>query len=124
MRARSSSICSSCWVPTTRVRPIGARSSPPSCSEVPYIERRGDHWRVIGGPVPPGSASITLRPLVSVRERWAGDEQLALHEAAHLRQGGLLRVVRFPRRDGRSHLGPRLIGCPPTAAWPPDPPPM
>src|SRR3954452_2353484 len=30
------------------------------------LRRRGDHWLLVGGPVPPGSAAITLGSAVSV----------------------------------------------------------
>jgi hypothetical protein len=59
------------------------------------LRRNGDHWLLIGGPVPPGAAAITLGPVVCVRRRFAGDEQLLRHEAVHVQQWRDLGVVRF-----------------------------
>lgn len=49
----------------------------------------------VGGPVPPGSAAITLGRLVIVRRSAAGDERLMRHELVHVRQWRELGVVRF-----------------------------
>jgi hypothetical protein len=81
------------------------------------LERREDHWRLIGGPVPPGVAAITLGPIVSVRERAAGDELLARHEAVHVRQWRSLGVVGFLRRYLGTYLALRLRGYPHVAAY-------
>ena len=84
---------------------------------MPSIERRGDHWRVIGGPVPPGAAAITIGPIVSVRERAAGDALLARHEAVHVHQWRDLGVVGFLLRYLGAYLGLRLRGFPHVAAY-------
>ena len=72
---------------------------------------------MIGGPVPPGSAAITLGPVVSVRERWAGDERLARHEAVHVHQWRQFGVVGFLRRYLGAYFGFRLRGYPHVAAY-------
>jgi len=51
-----------------------------------HLRRHGDHWLLVGGPVPPGSAAITIGSVVSVRRRYAEDERLLCHEAEHVRQ--------------------------------------
>ena len=72
---------------------------------------------MIGGPVPPGAAAITLGSVVSVRERWAGDELLARHEAVHVRQWRKLGVVGFLRRYLGAYFGLRMRGFPHVAAY-------
>ncbi|HUR22333.1 MAG TPA: hypothetical protein VMZ73_00530 [Acidimicrobiales bacterium] len=49
----------------------------------------------MGGPVPPGSAAITLGRLVIVRRYAVGDERLMRHEMVHVRQWRELGVVHF-----------------------------
>lgn len=84
------------------------------------LQRQGDHWLLVGGPVPPGSAAITLGSVVSVRRRSATDARLLRHEAEHVRQWRELGAVRFLRqylgayvrwrRQGFGHLAAyRLI---------------
>ena len=62
------------------------------------LRRHGDHWLLIGGPVPPGSAAITIGSVVSVRRRYAGDARLLRHEAEHVRQWRELGFVEFLRQ--------------------------
>lgn len=62
------------------------------------LRRHGDHWLLVGGPVPPGSAAITLGPVVSVRRRHAGDARLLRHEAEHVRQWRELGAAGFLRQ--------------------------
>jgi hypothetical protein len=62
------------------------------------LQRHGDHWLLVGGPVPPGSAAITLGSVVSVRGRYAGDARLLRHEAEHVRQWRELGVAEFLRQ--------------------------
>ena len=62
------------------------------------FRRRGDHWLWVGGPVPPGSAAITIGPVISVRRRWADDARLLRHEEEHVRQWRELGYVGFLRR--------------------------
>lgn len=81
------------------------------------LERRDDHWRLVGGPVPPGAAAITLGPLVSVRARWADDERLARHEAEHVRQWRRHGVVGFLVRYLGAYLRLRLALHPHWAAY-------
>jgi hypothetical protein len=59
------------------------------------LRRRGDHWLLVGGPVPPGSAAITIGSVVSVRRRYAGDARLLRHEEEHVRQWRELGYLRF-----------------------------
>lgn len=63
------------------------------------IERHPDHWRWVGGPVPRGSAAITLGPLVIVRAASVGNARLLRHELVHVEQwrrlGNLGFVVRY-----------------------------
>lgn len=61
------------------------------------LQRHGDHWLLVGGPVPPGSAAITIGSVVSVRRRYADDPRLLRHEAEHVRQWRELGAVRFLR---------------------------
>ena len=81
------------------------------------LERSADHWRLVGGPVPPGAAAITLGPLVSVRTRWADDERLARHEAEHVRQWRRHGAVGFLVRYLGSYLRLRLAFHPHWAAY-------
>jgi hypothetical protein len=74
------------------------------------LERRPGYWRLVGGPVPPGSAAITLGRLISVRARSADDEQLLRHELVHVRQWRELGVVGFLRRYLGAYLRGRLDG--------------
>ena len=59
------------------------------------LQRRGDHWVWVGGPVPPGSAAITIGKVISVRRRFADDPHLMRHEQEHLTQWRELGVRRF-----------------------------
>ncbi len=74
------------------------------------IERHGDHWRWIGGPVPPGAAAITIGPVISLRRRAAGDERLVRHELIHVAQWRNLGLVRFSGSYLAAYLRWRLHG--------------
>ena len=74
------------------------------------LQRHGDHWLLIGGPVPPGSAAITLGPLVSIRRRAMLDPHLLRHEAVHVRQWRELGVVGFLVRYLGAYVRWRLRG--------------
>lgn len=74
------------------------------------LRRHGDHWLLIGGPVPPGAAAITLGPVVSIRRRAAGDAHLLRHEAVHVRQWRELGIVGFSIRYVAAYLRWRLRG--------------
>lgn len=74
------------------------------------IERHGDHWRWVGGPVPPGASAITIGPVISVRRRAAGSERLLRHEHVHVQQWRRLGVVGFLRRYLGAYLRWRLHG--------------
>jgi hypothetical protein len=62
------------------------------------LRRRGDHWLLVGGPVPPGSAAITIGAVISVRRPFADDARLLRHEEEHVRQWRELGFVRFLRQ--------------------------
>jgi hypothetical protein len=74
------------------------------------IERHADHLLVVGGPVPPGAAAITIGPIVSVRERSAGNQRLIRHEVEHVRQWRRLGAIGFLRAYLRAYLRWRLLG--------------
>ena len=74
------------------------------------LRRRGDHWVLVGGPVPPGAAAITLGPLISVRSGAADNEGLLRHEDVHVRQWAAHRPVGFLRRYLTAYLRWRLLG--------------
>lgn len=81
------------------------------------VERHSGHWRWVGGPVPPGSAAITLGRLVVIRRRWADDEVLLAHELVHVEQWRRLGVAGFLARYLGAYLGARLRGWPHHAAY-------
>ena len=74
------------------------------------VERHPGHWRWVGGPVPRGSAAITLGPLVIVRRRAAGNARLLHHELVHVEQWRRLGVVRFLGRYLGAYVVWRLRG--------------
>jgi hypothetical protein len=81
------------------------------------IERHPDHWRWIGGPVPPGAAAITIGPVISVRRRAAGNARLLRHELVHVHQWRRLGVLGFLLRYLGAYLGWRVRGHPHWAAY-------
>ena len=81
------------------------------------LTRHGDHWLLIGGPVPPGSAAITIGSVVSVRRRSAGDARLLRHEAEHVRQWRELGKVTFLRQYLGSYYRSRRAGFGHQAAY-------
>jgi len=74
------------------------------------LERRGDHWVWVGGPVPPGSDAITVWRVISVRRRCAEDPHLMRHEHEHLRQWADLGVGPFLARYLGAYFRGRLHG--------------
>jgi uncharacterized protein DUF4157 len=74
------------------------------------LRREGDHWRWVGGPVPPGADAITIGPVVSVRRAASGDERLLRHELEHVRQWRALGPAGFLRRYVGAYLHWRLRG--------------
>jgi hypothetical protein len=74
------------------------------------IERHGDHWRWVGGPVPPGASAITLGARISVRRGAAGNERLLRHELVHVEQWRRLGVAGFLTRYLGAYLRWRLHG--------------
>ena len=81
------------------------------------LQRHEDHWLLVGGPVPPGSAAITLGPVVSVRRRYAGDPYLLGHEAEHVRQWRELGAAEFLRQYLGAYLRWRRLGFGHQAAY-------
>ena len=74
------------------------------------LERRDGWWRLVGGPVPPGAAAITLGPLIIVRRRAAEDAHLLRHELVHVEQWRRFGVVGFLARYLGAYFGWRLRG--------------
>jgi hypothetical protein len=81
------------------------------------LERRGDHWLLIGGPVPPGADAITIGSVISVRRRHAGNPALLCHEDEHVRQWREMGAVRFLRLYLGSYLKSRWHGFGHVAAY-------
>lgn len=73
------------------------------------IERREGYWYWSGGPVPPGSAGITLGRLVIVRRRHES-ERLLRHELIHVRQYSATGTIRFVVKYVGQYLRWRLRG--------------
>lgn len=81
------------------------------------LRRHGDHWLLVGGPVPPGSDAITIGSVVSVRGRHAHDARLLRHEAEHVRQWRELGYARFLRQYLGAYVGWRRKGFGHSAAY-------
>jgi hypothetical protein len=81
------------------------------------LRRRGDHWLLVGGPVPPGSAAITIGSVISLRRAYADDARLLRHEEEHVRQWRELGYVRFLRQYLGAYLRWRRAGFGHQAAY-------
>ena len=81
------------------------------------LRREGDHWLLVGGPVPPGASAITIGPVISIRRRATGSARLLRHEAVHVRQWRELGVVGFLWRYLGAYLRWRLRGYPHWGAY-------
>ncbi len=81
------------------------------------IQRRGDHWLWVGGPVPPGSDAITIGSLICVRKARAASPRLLRHEEEHVRQWRELGAWRFLRTYLGSYLYWRWQGFGHRAAY-------
>lgn len=81
------------------------------------LQRHADHWRWVGGPVPPGAAAITIGKLISVRRTAAADEGLLRHELVHVRQWRELGAVGFLVRYLGAYVYWRVRGYPHWAAY-------
>lgn len=81
------------------------------------LELHRDHWRWIGGPVPPGASAITLGGLVIVRARAASSARLLRHELVHVRQWRRFGAAGFLRRYVGAYLRWRVHGYPHWAAY-------
>jgi hypothetical protein len=62
------------------------------------LERGLGYWLLVGGPVPKGAAAITIGPVISVREAYAGSRYLLRHELVHVRQWRRHGVLGFSAR--------------------------
>lgn len=81
------------------------------------LERHPDHWRLVGGPVPPGASAITLGRLIVVRARASSSARLLRHELVHVRQWRRFGVVGFLRRYLAGYLRWRVRGYPHWGAY-------
>ena len=81
------------------------------------LERRNGYRVLVGGPVPPQAAAITLGNLVVVRKGFENAECLMSHELVHVRQFGELGAARFLVRYVRSYMRARLAGYGHMAAY-------
>lgn len=81
------------------------------------LERHADHWRWIGGPVPPGADAITIGRVVSVRKRAGSSTRLLRHELVHVRQWRRFGMIGFLRRYLGAYVRWRLRGYPHWAAY-------
>lgn len=59
------------------------------------VEHRDGYRLVVGGPVPPQAAAITLGRTIVVRRESASNSQLLAHELVHVRQFRERGIVRF-----------------------------
>ena len=74
------------------------------------LVRRPGYYALEGGPVPPGSAAITIGPVVSMRSDVVGYERLEAHEAVHVRQWRVRGWLGFLVGYLGEYLRGRLIG--------------
>lgn len=72
--------------------------------------RRPGYYALEGGPVPKGSAAITLGPIVSIRADAVGHQRLEAHEAVHVRQWRAQGYLGFGARYLGEYLAGRLAG--------------
>ena len=80
------------------------------------IERREGYWLWLGGPVPPGSAGITLGRLVILRRRSAS-RRLLRHELVHVRQYAQQGTTRFLVTYVGHYVRWRVRGYPHASAY-------
>ncbi len=80
------------------------------------IERRSGYWLWVGGPVPRGSAGITLGRLVIMRRRAVSD-RLLRHELIHVRQFSENGAPRFLVTYVGHYLRWRARGYPHSGAY-------
>ena len=82
----------------------------PDADAVLKLERRDGFWLLIGGPVPPGAAAITIGPVISMRERAVSNPKLLRHELVHVEQWRRFGIVGFLVRYLGAYLGWRVRG--------------
>ena len=83
----------------------------------PRLERHDGYKVLVGGPVPPQAAAITLGSVICVRHKYAESDGLMAHELVHVRQFNELGRARFLVRYVRSYLRGRLSGYGHMAAY-------
>jgi hypothetical protein len=81
------------------------------------IERAQGYRLWVGGPVPPGSAAITLGSLIIVRRGLEDHPLLLRHELVHVDQYRRRGVIRFLVRYVADYLRLRSRGYPHLAAY-------
>ena len=81
------------------------------------LQRRDGYWLWIGGPVPHGSAAITIGSLISVRKRSAHSVPLLRHELVHVGQWRKQGAIGFLVSYLGSYLRLRLDFFPHKAAY-------
>lgn len=74
------------------------------------LERHHRYWLLVGGPVPPGMAAITIGSVVSIQRRSVGNERLLRHELVHVAQWRRLGAVGFLLRYVGAYVRARLAG--------------
>jgi hypothetical protein len=82
-----------------------------------HIRRAHGFWLVVGGPVPPGAAAITVGRVVSVRRRSSDDAHLLAHEAEHVRQYAERGLIGFLARYLADYAVLRAAGWPHWSAY-------
>ncbi|HEY2332490.1 MAG TPA: DUF4157 domain-containing protein [Acidimicrobiales bacterium] len=75
------------------------------------LVRRPGYWLLVGGPVPPGAAAITIGSVISVRTASIDDARLLRHELVHVDQWRRLGFLRFSVQYLGSYLQSRLAGA-------------
>lgn len=96
---------------------MGERRSTSRRKRRPRLERRNGYRVLVGGPVPPQAAAITLGNTICVRHEHAHSDALMSHELVHVRQFQELGWPRFLVRYVRSYLRGRLSGYGHMAAY-------
>ncbi|MGQ0744591.1 MAG: hypothetical protein ACT4OS_09715 [Acidimicrobiales bacterium] len=108
------------------MRPVGGMNDGPRRAPVAIraiarlggeVSAREGYWVWLGGPVPPGSAAITLWTLVVVRAGHGSDSTLMAHEAAHVHQWQSLGPWRFGREYLGAYFSARRLGYGHVAAY-------
>ncbi len=81
------------------------------------LQRRGDHWIWVGGPVPRGSDAVTIWSVISIRREAADKAWLLRHEEEHVRQWHALGAFGFLRQYLGAYVKGRVAGFGHRAAY-------